>query len=97
MDPGNQRFVNEKLMSGYGSRWDPPHVTLDGQEFPLSTGDSLLIPGHSQYQCRVAFPCLSLKTQSVSVRGQYRCIKAGTEKLKNSFYLKAIRLLNSHH
>ena len=30
-------------------------------------------------------------------RGQYRCIKAGTEGLKNSFYLKAIRLLNSHH
>ncbi|CDQ63655.1 unnamed protein product [Oncorhynchus mykiss] len=29
-------------------------------------------------------------------RGQYRCIKAGTERLKNSFYLKA-RLLNSHH
>ncbi|XP_029608939.1 3-hydroxyanthranilate 3,4-dioxygenase isoform X2 [Salmo trutta] len=26
----------------------PPHVTLDGQEFPQSTGDSLLIPGHSQ-------------------------------------------------
>ena len=24
--------------------------------------------------------------------GQYRCIKAGTERLKNSFYLKAIRL-----
>uniref|UniRef100_A0AAZ3NTU4 Alkylated DNA repair protein AlkB homologue 8 N-terminal domain-containing protein n=1 Tax=Oncorhynchus tshawytscha TaxID=74940 RepID=A0AAZ3NTU4_ONCTS len=32
-------------------------------------------------------------------RGQYRCIKAGTERLKNSFYLclTAIRLLNSHH
>ena len=30
-------------------------------------------------------------------RGQYRCIRAGTERLKNSFYLKAIRLLNSHH
>jgi gmma-aminobutyric acid receptor subunit gamma len=30
-------------------------------------------------------------------RGQYRCIKAGTERLKNSFYLKAIRLVNSHH
>uniref|UniRef100_A0A4W5KI64 Alkylated DNA repair protein AlkB homologue 8 N-terminal domain-containing protein n=1 Tax=Hucho hucho TaxID=62062 RepID=A0A4W5KI64_9TELE len=30
-------------------------------------------------------------------RGQYRCIKAGTERLKNSFYLKAISLLNSHH
>ena len=30
-------------------------------------------------------------------RGQYRCIKAGTERQKNSFYLKAIRLLNSHH
>jgi hypothetical protein len=29
--------------------------------------------------------------------GQYRCIKAGTEKLKNSFYLKSIRLLNSYH
>jgi hypothetical protein len=28
-------------------------------------------------------------------RGQYRCIKAGTERLKND--LKAIRLLNSHH
>ena len=30
-------------------------------------------------------------------QGQYRCIKAGTERLKNSFYLKIIRLLNSHH
>jgi hypothetical protein len=30
-------------------------------------------------------------------RGQYRCIKARTERLKNSFYLKAIRILNSHH
>jgi hypothetical protein len=28
-------------------------------------------------------------------RGQYRC--TGTERLKNSFYLKAIRLLNGHH
>ena len=34
---------------------------------------------------------------SSSRRGQYRCIKAGTERLKNSLYLKAIRLLNSHH
>ena len=38
------------------------------------------------------FPPLSSRRQ-----GQYRCIKAGTERLKNSFYLKAIRLLNSHH
>ena len=30
-------------------------------------------------------------------RGQYRCNKAGTDRLKNSFYLKAIRLLNSNH
>ena len=30
-------------------------------------------------------------------RGQYRCIKAGTERLTNSFILKAIRLLNSNH
>ena len=30
-------------------------------------------------------------------RGQYRCIKVGNERLKNSFYLKAIKLLNSHH
>jgi hypothetical protein len=30
-------------------------------------------------------------------KGQYRCIKAGPERLKNSFYLNAIRLLNSHH
>jgi hypothetical protein len=29
-------------------------------------------------------------------RGQNRCIKAGTVRLKNNFYLKAIRLLNSH-
>ena len=29
-------------------------------------------------------------------RGQYRCIKAGTKRLKNSFCLKASRLLNSH-
>uniref|UniRef100_A0A4W5MJ42 Reverse transcriptase domain-containing protein n=1 Tax=Hucho hucho TaxID=62062 RepID=A0A4W5MJ42_9TELE len=30
-------------------------------------------------------------------RCQNRCIKSGTERLKNSSYLKAIRLLNSHH
>ncbi|KAM9411693.1 uncharacterized protein ACWYII_026277 [Salvelinus alpinus] len=30
-------------------------------------------------------------------QGQYWCIKAGAERMKNSFYLKAIRLLNSHH
>ena len=30
-------------------------------------------------------------------RGQYRCIEAGTKRLKNSFYLKAIRPLNSRH
>ena len=30
-------------------------------------------------------------------RGQYRCIKAGTERRKNSFKVKAIRLLNSQH
>jgi hypothetical protein len=30
-------------------------------------------------------------------QGKYTCIKAGTERLKKSFYLKAIRLLNSHH
>jgi hypothetical protein len=30
-------------------------------------------------------------------RDQYRCIKEGTERLKNSFQLKAIRLANSHH
>ena len=29
-------------------------------------------------------------------RGQYRCIKAESERLKNSFSLKAIRWLNSH-
>ena len=38
------------------------------------------------------FPPLSSRR-----RGQYRCLKAGTERLKNSFYLKAIRLVNSHH
>ena len=43
-------------------------------------------------------PSHSLFTPLSSRRqGQYRCIKAGTERLKNSFYLKAIRLLNSHH
>ena len=30
-------------------------------------------------------------------RGQYRCIKARTERLNNSFYVKAIRLLNRHY
>jgi hypothetical protein len=30
-------------------------------------------------------------------RGEYRWIKAGIERLKNNFYLKTIRLLNSHH
>ena len=40
--------------------------------------------------------CLFTKLSSRR-QGQYRFIKAGTERLKNSFYLKAIRLLNSHH
>lgn len=30
------------------------HVTMDGQEFPLSAGDSLLLPGKSQYQWKRA-------------------------------------------
>jgi hypothetical protein len=30
-------------------------------------------------------------------RGQYKCIKAGNERLKNSFYLKDITSLNSRH
>jgi hypothetical protein len=30
-------------------------------------------------------------------RRQYRCIKAGTERLRNSFYLHAIRLLLNRH
>ena len=43
-------------------------------------------------------PSYSLFTLCSSRRhGQYRCSKAGTERLKNSFYLKAIRLLNRHH
>ena len=29
-------------------------------------------------------------------QGQYRCIQAGTERLTNIFYLKAVRLFNSH-
>jgi hypothetical protein len=31
------------------------------------------------------------------IQRQYRCNKAGIARLKNSFYLQAIRLLNSHH
>jgi hypothetical protein len=38
-----------------------------------------------------------LFTPLSSRRGQYRCIKVGTERLRNGLYLKAIRLLNSHH
>ncbi|XP_071227747.1 mitochondrial carrier homolog 1-like isoform X2 [Salvelinus alpinus] len=34
---------------------------------------------------------------TASIIQKARCIKAGIERLKNSFYLKAIRLLNSHH
>jgi hypothetical protein len=30
-------------------------------------------------------------------RRQYRCMKAGTERLINNFYFQAIRLLNIHH
>jgi hypothetical protein len=43
-------------------------------------------PSHSLF-----IPLLSRK------RRQYRCIKAGTETLKNSVYLQVVRLLNSHH
>ena len=41
--------------------------------------------------------CSFTSTKQRRRRDQYRCIKAGTERLKNSFYLKTIRLLNSHH
>jgi gmma-aminobutyric acid receptor subunit gamma len=40
--------------------------------------------------------CLSTPLPSRR-RGQYRCIKDGNERLRNSFYLKAIRLLNSNY
>ena len=60
--------------------------------------------GHLQHRCHMEAKkdinhrrhCLFTPLPSRR-RGQYRCIKAGTERLKNSFYLKAIRLLNSHH
>ena len=43
-------------------------------------------------------PSHCLFTQLSSRRpGQYMFIKTGTQRLKNSFYLKAIKLLNSHH
>ena len=47
----------------------------------------------------LSHPSHSLITTLPSRReSQYRCIKAGTERLKNSFYLKAIiSMLNSHH
>ena len=44
----------------------------------------------------LSHPIQDLFTQiSSRWRGQYRCIKAGTNIQKNSFYLQAIRLLNS--
>ena len=42
-------------------------------------------------------PAIIQKARSVQDGDHVVMVKAGTERLKNSFYLKAIRLLNSHH
>uniref|UniRef100_A0A8K9UZ52 C2H2-type domain-containing protein n=1 Tax=Oncorhynchus mykiss TaxID=8022 RepID=A0A8K9UZ52_ONCMY len=59
---------------------------------PDVTGKAIKIIKDNNHPSHCLFTPLSSRR-----RGQYRCIKAGTERLKNSFYLKAIRLLNSHH
>jgi gmma-aminobutyric acid receptor subunit gamma/deltex-like protein len=65
-------------------------------------------PGHIQHtqghrKVKKIIKALSHPSQGLFIplpsrgRRQYRCIKAGTERLKNSFYLRAISLLNSHN
>ena len=81
---GNCNARNHKALSGANYR-PPGHL-----QHPISQEGQKDLQGHRLRHC--------LFTQMSSRRrGQYRCIKAGTERLKNSFYLKAIRLLNSHH
>lgn len=47
--------------------------------------------------CTLCCPMLGLFTCYHLEGGEYRYIIAGTDRLRNSFYLPAIRLLNSHH
>ncbi|CDQ68276.1 unnamed protein product [Oncorhynchus mykiss] len=68
-----------------------PHGSLDGSAVCTThhRGQTTCPPGYLQHP-------ISLPVHPIIIQ-KARCIKAGTEILKNSFNLKAIRLLNSHH
>ena len=55
-------------------------------------GKAIKIIKDNNHPSHCLFTPLSSRRQ-----GQYRCIEAGTENLKEAVYLKAIRLLNNHH
>ena len=81
------RCTIESILSGCITAWYGNCSAHDRKALQRVVRSAQRITG-----CNCLFTPLSSRR-----RGQYRCIKAGTERLKNSFYLKAIRLLNSHH
>ena len=81
-----------------GARWVCTQSMLGFEEIPMvgtPTAHPLAadkIINNINHRSHCLFTPLSSRR-----RGQYRCIKAGTERQKLFFNLKAIRLLNSHH
>jgi hypothetical protein len=72
-----------------------PHFT--GGKLPaLQTPTEPDVTGRPKRTSRTTTTRATACSPRYHPEGQYRCIKAGTERLKKSFYLKAIRLLNSH-
>jgi hypothetical protein len=75
-----------------GGWWDLPNTSAGGNYLPSYSTQcqrkAKKIIKDYNHPSHYLFTPLSIRR-----RGQYRCIKAGTERLKDRFYLKAIRLL----
>ena len=87
----NRRALQRVVSSAQSFTWGTLPALLDTHSTRCHRKVKKIIKGIN-HPSHCLFTLLSSRS-----RGQYRCIKAGTERLKNRFYLKAIRLLNSHH
>ncbi|CDQ80871.1 unnamed protein product [Oncorhynchus mykiss] len=69
----------------------------------ITRGHTVYPPGHLQHPVSQAKKIIKDPSHGLfnplpsRRRRQYRCIKAGNERLKNNFHLQTIRLLLSHH
>ena len=82
----NLRALQRVMLSAQGITGGKLHALQDTYSTQCHRKVKKTIKDNNHPSYCLVTPLLSRR------RGQYRCIKAGTERLKNSFHLKYIRL-----